>query len=152
LNFNEAPISQVLSPQGERSITRVTFGDHSLAVAVWRVKAGRANIYLLDTNVAENTLEDRQLSARLYTADPETRIQQEIILGIGGVRVLRALGIQPTVWHANEGHSAFMNLERIREEVASGRTFDEALKAYKRRLFLRLTLRCPAGMMFLHMV
>ncbi len=79
------------------------------------MKVGRVNIYLLDTNVEENTAEDRQLSARLYTADPEMRIQQEIILGIGGVRVLRALGIHPAVWHANEGHSAFMALERIRE-------------------------------------
>jgi glycogen phosphorylase len=127
LNFNEAPINQVLLPGGGRSIAQVRLGNRDLAIAVWQVNVGRVKILLLDTNVEENTLEDRQLSARLYTADPEMRIQQEIILGIGGVRVLRALGIQPVVWHANEGHSAFMGLERVREEVKKGASFENAL-------------------------
>ena len=120
LNFNEAPISQVLSQHGRRTIAQVTLADRPLSIAVWLVKVGRVKIYLLDTNVEENTPEDRQLSARLYTADPEMRIQQEIILGIGGVRVLRALGIQPAIWHANEGHSAFMSLERMQAGGGKG--------------------------------
>lgn len=128
LNFREAPINQVLSPRGDRTITTVKLHNRTLSIGVWLVRVGRVNIYLLDTNLDENTAEDRQLSARLYTADPEMRIQQEIILGIGGVRVLRALGISPAVWHANEGHSAFMNLERIREEVEKGIPFNEALR------------------------
>jgi len=87
---------------------------------------GRTDIYLLDTNLKENLPQYRELSARLYVADRELRIQQEIVLGIGGVRVLRALGINPTVWHVNEGHTAFTMLERIREEVAKGAQFAEA--------------------------
>lgn len=127
LNFKEAPISQILSPEGQHSIARVKLSNRLLSIAVWLVRVGRVNLYLLDTNVEENTPEDRQLSARLYAADPDTRIQQEIVLGIGGVRVLRALNIHPVVWHANEGHSAFMSLERIREYVDKGLSFEDAL-------------------------
>jgi starch phosphorylase len=97
-----------------------------VSIGVWQVKVGCAIVYLLDTNVEENALQDRQLSARLYIADRELRIGQEIILGIGGVRVLRALGIEPAIWHANEGHTAFMMLERIKEEVEKGALFAEA--------------------------
>jgi starch phosphorylase len=93
---------------------------------VWQVRVGRTTVYLLDTNVDENGPQDRQLSARLYIGDRELRIEQEIILGIGGVRVLRALGIVPAIWHANEGHTAFMMLERVREEMQKGMTFVEA--------------------------
>ena len=85
--------------------------------------------YLLDTDLEENAPWDRELSARLYGGDRETRIQQEVILGIGGVRVLRALGIEPAVWHLNEGHAAFVVLQRIREHVEQGASFDEALDA-----------------------
>ena len=85
---------------------------------------GRTKIYLLDTNLEENPDQYRELATRLYIADREIRLQQEIVLGIGGVRVLRALGISPAIWHANEGHTAFMMLERIREEVARGMSFD----------------------------
>ena len=94
LNFNEAPIRQIFSPQGKRILVQVRLRDRLLSIAVWLVKVGRVNIYLLDTNVEENTVEDRQLSARLYTADPEVRIQQEIILGIGGVRGLAGFKYQ----------------------------------------------------------
>lgn len=126
LNFDEAPINQVLSPTGEAALAKVQLGDIALAIGVWQVQVGRTNIYLLDTNLEENPVQYRQLSARLYVADREQRIQQEIILGIGGVRVLRALNISPSVWHANEGHTAFMMLERVREQVATGVSFSEA--------------------------
>ena len=129
LNFHEAPIQQVLSSQGQRSIAQVMLANRALSLGVWLVKVGRVSIYLLDTDVEGNTPEDRQISARLYSADPELRIQQEIILGIGGVRVLRALGIHPAVWHANEGHSAFMGLERLREKISEGLTFEQAFSA-----------------------
>ena len=76
------------------------------------------SLYLIDTDLAENSPEDRALSARLYGGDQETRLCQEILLGIGGVRVLRAMGIDPSVWHSNEGHSAFLTLERLREKLA----------------------------------
>jgi starch phosphorylase len=127
LNFDRAPISRVLSAEGQVAVASVQLGDVSLPLGVWQVRVGRTNIYLLDTNLEENPAEYRQLSARLYVADREQRLQQEIVLGIGGVRVLRRLDINPVVWHANEGHTAFMTLERIREEVAGGVSFGEAL-------------------------
>ncbi len=127
LDFEEIPISRVLTNDGKTAITEVQLGDVSLAIEVWQVRVGRTNIYLLDTNLEPNPAQYRQLSARLYVADSEKRIQQEFILGIGGVRVLRALNINPAVWHANEGHNAFMMLERLREEVTKGASFAEAM-------------------------
>jgi starch phosphorylase len=145
LSFHEAPISPVLSAQGQRSIAQVRLGNRSLSLAVWLVKVGRVSIYLMDTDVEGNTAEDRQLSARLYSSDPELRIQQEIVLGIGGVRVLRALGIQPSVWHANEGHSAFMGLERLREKVAEGKSFQSALTAVQSVTVFTTHTPVPSG-------
>jgi glycogen phosphorylase len=131
LRFNEAPINQVFSQAGKRVLATVKLAERYISIAVWRVRVGRVDIYLLDTNLEENTTEDRDLSARLYTSDREIRIKQEIVLGIGGVRVLRALGIRPSVWHANEGHSAFMGLERIRENIGEGVGFAQALQNVK---------------------
>jgi glycogen phosphorylase len=128
LNFNEAPIQPILSPNGQRTIAQVMLANRVLSIGVWLVKVGRVNIYLLDTDIEGNSKEDRNLSARLYSADPDLRIQQEIVLGIGGVRVLRSLGINPQIWHANEGHSAFMGLERIREKIIEGYKFESAFK------------------------
>lgn len=127
LDFETLPTERILSPTGETAVAEVKLGDVALAIGVWQVRVGRTNIYLLDTNLDKNPAQYQQLSARLYIADRELRIQQEIVLGIGGVRVLRALGISPAVWHANEGHTAFMMLERIREEVARGATFAQAM-------------------------
>jgi starch phosphorylase len=126
LDFDGAPIRRVLSPTGESTVAELELGDVSLGIGVWQVRVGNTNIYLLDTNLEENPAEYRQLSARLYVADLEQRLKQEIVLGIGGVRVLRALSINPGLWHANEGHTAFMMLERIRELLATGLSFAEA--------------------------
>jgi starch phosphorylase len=145
LDFDEAPISPVLSPQGERSLAQVQLGSRSVSIGVWQVQVGCTTIYLLDTNVEENAPQDQQLSARLYTADQEQRIQQEIVLGIGGVRVLRALGIKPCVWHANEGHTAFMMLERIREDVAGGATFAQAVQRVRATTVFTTHTPVPAG-------
>jgi starch phosphorylase len=127
LNFDEAPISQVLSPDGQPALTKVQLGDVAIAVGVWQVRVGRTNIYLLDTDLVENPEQYRGLSARLYVADEDLRLQQEIILGIAGVRILRTLGINPSVWHANEGHAAFMMIERTLEEMTKGASFAEAM-------------------------
>jgi len=127
LDFEGAPIRRILSPTGNKTLAEVQLGDTTLHIGVWQVQVGTTPIYLLDTNLQENPLQHRTLSARLYVADRELRLQQEIVLGIGGVRVLRALNIQPAVWHANEGHTAFMMLERIRELVATGLSFTEAI-------------------------
>jgi len=95
-------------------MTEVEFPGRVVKVRIWVVHVGRVNLYLLDTNVPENAPEDRQITDQLYGGDHETRIRQEIILGIGGVRALRVLGIEPKVFHTNEGHSSFLALERIR--------------------------------------
>jgi starch phosphorylase len=109
------------------------------------VHVGEVSLYLLDTNCEENSPEDRQLSARLYTADREQRLQQEFILGIGGVRLLRVLGINPTVWHANEGHTSFMMLERILEKTQKGVPFDQAIEQIRSTTIFTTHTPVPAG-------
>lgn len=131
LDFDESPITRVFTPEGNNVIAEVQLDGVTLGLGVWQVRVGRTNVYLLDTNLEGNPEHYRQLSARLYVADREHRLMQEIILGIGGVRVLRALNINPTIWHANEGHTAFMMLERIREKVTEGVSFTEALATVK---------------------
>jgi starch phosphorylase len=130
LDFDEAPINPI-NPVPRSNwcspLIQLKLGDKPLYIGGWLVQLGRGNLYLLCCDVAGNMPQDQQLCARLYAADQEQRIQQEIVLGVGGVRVLRALGIKPSVWHANEGHCAFMILERVREEVEGGVAFDEAL-------------------------
>jgi starch phosphorylase len=100
-----------------------------VSARVWRAQVGRVSVYLLDTNCPENTQSDRDITHRLYGGDESVRIRQEMILGIGGVRVLRALGLAPAVWHINEGHAAFLILELLREGIARGLDFDAALEA-----------------------
>ncbi|MDH4067828.1 MAG: alpha-glucan family phosphorylase [Dehalococcoidia bacterium] len=131
LDFDEAPINPVNPVHRSKwcgPLVQIRLGDRLSHIGVWQVRLGRVNLYLMCCDVEGNIPEDQQLCARLYTADPEQRIQQEIVLGIGGVRVLRALGIKPSVWHANEGHCAFMMLERVREEMERGASFAEALR------------------------
>jgi glycogen phosphorylase len=128
LNWTDAPIEPALGEDGKPCMTAVPLGDRSVVVAVWRVHVGRTKLYLLDTDLEENAPWDRDLSARLYGGDRETRIQQEIVLGIGGVRALKALGSQPAVFHLNEGHAGFVVLQRIRDLLEQDRSFDEALE------------------------
>jgi starch phosphorylase len=128
LDFNEAPITPCAWPQGCGPLIPIPLGNRLIFVQVWQVHVGRVNLYLLDTNISENRAEDRGLSARLYTADQEERLRQLIVLGIGGVKTLRELHIKPTVWHANEDHTAFMMLERLREHLVNGVTPKEAIE------------------------
>jgi len=145
LDFSKAPVRPILSPTGQRCLAEVQLKNHTLHIGVWLVNLGRVNLYLLDTGLDENDPQDRQLSSRLYTVDRENRLQQEILLGIGGVRVLRTLGIQPSVWHANEGHTAFMMLERIRERIFKGSTFAEALEGVQKNSIFTTHTPVPAG-------
>src|SRR4029078_13386764 len=108
-------------------VIAVPLGDRSVLVAVWRVRMGRVKLYLLDTDLEENAPWDRDLSARLCGRGRETRIQQEIILGIGGVRALKALGSDPGVFHLNEGHAAFVVLQRNRALPERGGSLHDAL-------------------------
>jgi starch phosphorylase len=128
LNWADAPIEPAVTREGKPCVTAVPLGDRTVLVAVWRVRLGRVKLYLLDTDLEENAPWDRELSARLYGGDRETRIQQEIILGIGGVRALKALGSDPAVFHLNEGHAAFVVLQRIRDLIEQGVSFDRAVE------------------------
>jgi starch phosphorylase len=145
LNWADAPISLATLPDGQPAITAVPLGDRSVLVAIWRVLVGRVTIYLLDTDLPENAPWDRELSARLYGGDRETRIQQEIILGIGGVRALKALGINAGAFHLNEGHAAFVVLQRIRESIERGRTFDDSLDEIRETTIFTTHTPVPAG-------
>ena len=128
LNFAEAPISPCAWPEGCGPFVPIQLANRELYVQIWQTRVGRVNLYLLDTNVELNVPQDRGLSARLYTADQEERMRQLMVLGMGGVRALRELKINPVVWHANEDHTAFMMLERLREERAKGTPLDQAIE------------------------
>jgi len=132
LNWTAAPIEPAITSEGKPCITAVPLGNRTVLVAVWRVRLGRVTLYLLDTDLEENAPWDRELSARLYGGDRETRVQQEIILGVGGVRVLKALGCTPAVYHLNEGHAAFVVLQRIRDLCEAGSSFEKALDEVRR--------------------
>ena len=132
LNWADTAIEPALTPDGKPCVTAVPLGDRTVLAAMWRVRIGRVELYLLDTDLEENAPWDRELSARLYGGDRETRVQQEIILGIGGVRALKTLGFTPDVFHLNEGHAAFVVLQRIRELTERGSSFDDALEEIRR--------------------
>ena len=116
------PVQRVNRPDGTRYLVPVTVSGREVQIAAWRVMVGRVPVYLLDTDLEQNDPQDRKLTARLYTSAAEWRLRQEWILGVGGVRMLRALGIHPEIWHANEGHAGFMYVERMRELIGSGLT------------------------------
>ena len=118
-DFSDLPISPVMVEGRELEVS-VEFGDREVHVKVWQAKVGRVVLYLLDTDLPSNRPEERATAHRLYGGDRDTRIKQEIVLGIGGVRALTAMGIKPTVWHINEGHAAFLIIERTRELILKG--------------------------------
>jgi starch phosphorylase len=145
LNWADAPIEPALAADGKPCITAVPLGDRTVLVAVWQVRMGRVKLYLLDTSLEENAPWDRDLSARLYGGDRETRIQQEIILGIGGVRALKAMGSDPAVFHLNEGHAAFVVLQRIRDLIEHGSSFENALDEIRSTTVFTTHTPVPAG-------
>jgi glycogen phosphorylase len=145
LDMTQAPVAPVMNGNGGELHISVNLGGRPVYARVWHVQVGRVPLYLLDTDVDENDPWDRELSARLYSGDSEMRIRQEIMLGIGGVRALRALGIQPSAYHMNEGHSAFLVLECIREKVAQGMSFAEAADAVRAHSIFTTHTPVPAG-------
>jgi starch phosphorylase len=145
LDRAEAPLTLALTPEGQRCLVAVPIDDRHIYVQVWHVRVGRASLYLMDTDVEENAPWDRELSARLYGGDLEMRILQEILLGTGGVRVLRALEINPQIWHLNEGHAAFVTIERLRECVVAGVPFAEAMAEVQRTTVFTTHTPVPAG-------
>lgn len=147
LDFPNQPLHRLVDPQtGEQYRVSVELPGRSVTVGVWRVNVGRIPLYLLDTNMPENSREDRDITRTLYGGDIETRIKQEIVLGIGGVRALDKVGEQPTVFHINEGHAAFLALERIaRLRERHGASFDEARAAAAAAHIFTTHTPVPAG-------
>ncbi len=131
LHFALVAATPAKDATGREVVVEVRLSGRSVFAKVWRIQVGRVPLLLMDTDVETNAPADRELSARLYGGDQEMRVAQEFVLGIGGVRALRALGYQPRVWHLNEGHSAFSVLERAREHVRQGMTFEQAREAIR---------------------
>ncbi len=145
LKLEEAPISLVKKDGGDPLLISIGLPGRRTYAQIWEVRVGRIPLYLLDTNVEENEFADRRLTAKLYNSDLDTRISQQILLGVGGVRALRALGHRPTAWHLNEGHSAFLGLELARELVDQGIPFEEARKRLRSNNVFTTHTPVPAG-------
>ncbi len=139
------PIQRVQGSDGEPLYVSVELPGRTLQVAVWCVQVGRVPVLLLDTDVPENDESDRPISHILYVRGREMRLHQELVLGVGGVRAIRALGIVPAAWHLNEGHSAFLLAERAREYVAAGRGLDEAFATVRRDSVFTIHTPVSAG-------
>ncbi|MCC7358868.1 MAG: alpha-glucan family phosphorylase [Anaerolineales bacterium] len=144
-SFEDVPVIPFTDEQGQPLIISVDLPGRALHARVWRIQVGRIPLILLDSDIEQNAPADRDLTARVYGGDLDTRISQEIILGIGGVRALRALNIQPKVWHMNEGHSAFLALERMREHIAAGLSLDEAEARVRAATVFTTHTPVPAG-------
>ncbi|HMQ31586.1 MAG TPA: alpha-glucan family phosphorylase [Chloroflexaceae bacterium] len=145
LNFADVPAVPALDPEGREVVVEVELPGRTIYAKVYKFQVGRVALLLMDTDIHPNSPQDRELSARLYGGDEEMRISQELVLGIGGVRALRRLGYKPTVWHMNEGHSAFLVLELCREHVAQGLSFDEAMARVKTQCVFTTHTPVPAG-------
>src|SRR5262252_4690728 len=144
-DFGASPMQPVITRHSEGGLLALNLNRRVIYIEVWRVRLGSVSIYLMATDVEENDPWDRELSARLYGGDQETRIRQEMVLGIGGVRMLERLGIRPTVFHANEGHASFLMLERIRSMVQGGMSFDEAADFVRSTTIFTTHTPVPAG-------
>jgi starch phosphorylase len=139
------PLAPVPSPTGEPHLASVRMNGRTVHIGAWQLMVGRVPVYLLDTDLASNDPEDRELSHRLYTGGTRTRLRQEWLLGVGGVRALRAIGVAPAAWHSNEGHSAFMLLERLRELLKSGTTLEDATRQVRATSVFTTHTPVPAG-------
>ena len=145
LDWTQAPIVVARTIDAKPCVILVPLAERSVLVQVWEVQLGRVRLFLLDTDLPQNSPADRELSARLYGGGKDTRVQQEIILGFGGVLALRALGLQPAAWHLNEGHAAFVVLQRMRDFLAAGLTWDDALAEVRRTTVFTTHTPVPAG-------
>jgi glycogen phosphorylase len=144
-DLTRLPVGRVQGRDGEPLIVSVALPGRDLHIAVWAVQVGRTPVLLLDTDIPENGDADRPITHILYVRGREMRLHQELVLGVGGVRVLRALGIEPAVWHLNEGHSAFLLAERARELVAAGTELDDAWKLVARDSVFTIHTPVSAG-------
>ena len=144
-DLSRMPLTRALGREGDPLTVSVEFPGRNIKVDVWTVQVGRVPVLLLDTDTPLNDPADRPITHILYVRGREMRLHQELILGVGGVRALRALGIKPAVWHLNEGHSAFLLAERARELVDAGETIDAALTAVARDSVFTIHTPVSAG-------
>lgn len=145
LDRDSSPIRRVMTEKGEQLVVKVPFMDPPLYAAVWKVDIGRVPLYLMDTDIEMNNPWNRTVALHLYTGDIEQRLRQEIVLGIGGIAVLSALGIKHSVIHLNEGHPAFVILERIREKIEQGMKFRDAVEQVRATTIFTTHTPVPAG-------
>jgi starch phosphorylase len=146
INVENLPLEPALDSSGQPLIVAIDTRTGRILAKVWRMRVGRVNVYLLDSDVEGNSPQDRELTSRLYGGDHRTRIRQELIAGVGGVRALRALGINPGVYHLNEGHSAFAPLEVIRQYmIDNGVGFYDALRIVAQQTVFTTHTPVPAG-------
>ncbi|MFM7679312.1 MAG: alpha-glucan family phosphorylase [Roseiflexaceae bacterium] len=145
MNFADIPARPAVTPAGDEVVVEVELPGRTIYAKVYHLQIGRVTLYLMDTDIHPNSPSDRELSARLYGGDHDLRVAQELVLGIGGVRALRQLGIAPSVWHMNEGHSAFLVLELARELVAQGVPFMQAFDKVRDQAVFTTHTPVPAG-------
>ena len=145
-DVNILPMEPAIGKNGEPIMVRIDTRNSYIQAKVWRVSVGRRDLFLLDSNVEGNVPEDRELTSRLYGGDKRVRIRQELLLGVGGVRALRAMNVTPSVLHLNEGHSAFAILESIRSRMEEeGKSFDETVPRVAREVIFTTHTPVPAG-------
>ena len=144
-NFGQLPIERVMDANGQPLIVDVPYLDYFVHANVWRVNVGRISLYLLDTDNEMNSEFDRPITHQLYGGDWENRLKQEILLGIGGILTLKALGIKKDVYHCPEGHAALINVQRICDYVATGLTFDQAIELVRASSLYTVHTPVPAG-------
>lgn len=145
LNPNNLSMEPVLNAKGEQLVGSVEIANKVVYFQAWQVKVGRVTLYLIDANRPENEQQNKDLTLRVYGGDESTRIRQEILLGIGGVRLMRALGITPSVFHMNEGHAAFLSLELMREQIAGGKSLESAMEWTRERCVFTTHTPVEAG-------
>jgi len=146
LDFDQLPITPVHNEVGEPVKVALDLPGRTINLQLWKAQVGRVPLYLIDSDLPENRDSDRQLTQRLYNPDPDTRIDQELVLGLGGVRALRELKIEPAVWHMNEGHPAFSTLERCRQLIQNkGLNFEQAREQVRRSTVFTTHTPVPAG-------
>jgi phosphorylase/glycogen(starch) synthase len=144
--FSQLPLHPVFNDKGEWVKVSIAFPGRSVYAKAWRVNVGRIGLYLLDTDIEENSPEDRGITSRLYGGDSEMRIKQEMFLGVGGIRLLEAMGMKPTIYHCNEGHAAFSGLERLRVYINKHNLdFDVALELVRASTLFTTHTPVPAG-------
>ncbi len=144
-NFGQLPLDRVMDAEGKPLVVDVPYLDYYVHANVWRVNVGRISLYLLDTDNELNSEYDRPITHQLYGGDWENRLKQEILLGIGGILTLKALGIQKDVYHCNEGHAALINVQRICDYVATGLDFDQAIELVRASSLYTVHTPVPAG-------